>query len=44
VNAESINEVNELMSSMDEIFRLQSMYDIKITKEELDKKSRKLGY
>ena len=44
VNAESINEVNELMSSMDEIFRLQSMYDIKITKEELDKKSRELGY
>ena len=44
VNAESIKEVNELMSSMDDIFRLQSMYDIKITKEELDKKSRELGY
>ena len=44
VNAESIKEVNEMMSSMDEIFRLQSMYDIKTMKEKLDKKSRELGY
>ena len=33
VNAESIKEVNEMMSSMDEIFRLQSMYDIKTMEE-----------
>ena len=44
VNAESVKEVNEMMSSMDEIFRLQSMYDIKTMKEKLDKKSRELGY
>jgi len=29
---------------MDEIFRLQSMYDIKTMEEKLDKKSRELGY
>ena len=29
INAESINQVNDMMSSMNDIFKLQDMYDIK---------------
>jgi len=38
INAESINEVNDMMSSMNDIFKLQDMYDVQ--KDELDKKSK----
>ena len=29
INAESINQVNDMMSSMNDIFKLQDMYDDK---------------
>jgi len=38
INAESINEVDDMMSSMNDIFKLQDMYDDQ--KDELDKKSK----
>ena len=44
VNAQTISEVEEKMSSMDEIFKLQEMYDYKIQEKELERKTRELGY
>ena len=44
VNAQTIAEVKEEMSSMDEIFKLQEMYDYKIQEKELERKTKELGY
>ena len=44
INAESINEVNNMMSSMNDIFKLQDTYDAKIMDEKLIEKSKQLGY
>ena len=40
INAESINEVNGMMSSMDDIFKLQDMYDA----QNIEEKSKQSGY
>ena len=44
VNADSINEVNDMMVSMNDIFRLQDMYDTQIEEKELNYKSKQLGH
>ena len=44
VSAQSIKEVNAVMSSMDDIFKLQSMFEFKNKEDELNKKSKELGY
>ena len=44
INAKSISEINEKLSSMEDIFRLQKMYDLDIQEKELEQKSKKLGY
>ena len=40
INAESINEVNEMMSSMDDIFKLQDMYNVQKIEEKFKEKSK----
>ena len=40
----SLNDVDVKVSSMDEIFRLQKMYDIKTQEKEIEEKLKKLGY
>ena len=44
VNAESISDVNEEMSTMQDIFNLQEMYDIKSKEKKLEEELKKLGY
>ena len=44
LKSESINEVNEEISSMEEIFNLQKMYDIKKQEEIIEKNLKKMGY
>lgn len=44
INAKSLNEVNEVLSSMEDIFRLQKMYDLEEQEKELEQKSKNLGY
>ena len=43
-NAERISDVTEKMSSMQEIFELQEMYDIKNKEKDLERELKKLGY
>ena len=43
-NANSMDEIQNQMSSMDEIFKLQEMFDIKQHEKEIEDKLRKLGY
>ena len=44
INADSLNEIKEEISSMDDIFKLQEMYDIKTKEKELEAELKKLGY
>jgi len=44
LESESINEVKEEISSMEEIFNLQKMYDIKKQEEIIEKNLKKMGY
>ena len=44
VNAERISDVNEEMSTMQDIFNLQEMYDIKSKEKKLEEELKKLGY
>jgi len=40
----SLSEIDEEMSSMDDIFHLQEMYNIKTQEKDIEKQLRKLGY
>jgi phosphoenolpyruvate phosphomutase len=44
INSNSLSEISEKISSMEEIFNLQEMYDIKTKEKELENELRKLGY
>ena len=44
INSKSLDQVNENMSSMEEIFKLQEMYDIKDKEQKLQEKLQNLGY
>ena len=44
INSNSLSEVKEEISSMEDIFHLQKMYDIKTKEKEMEEKLRKLGY
>lgn len=44
VNAQSISEIKEEMSSMEDIFQLQNMYSYNMEQKELEKKTTELGY
>ena len=43
-NAQSLDEISEDMSSMEEIFELQKMFDIKSQEKDIEEKLKKLGY
>jgi len=43
-NSASISDVSEDLSSMEEIFQLQEMYNIKKQEEEIEKDLKKMGY
>ena len=43
-NANNMSQVQNQMSSMDDIFKLQEMYDVKSQEKSIDEKLRKLGY
>ena len=44
INSNSLSEVKEEISSMEDIFRLQEMFDIKEKEKELESELKKLGY
>ncbi len=44
IQFQSLNEINVEVSSMDEIFKLQKMFDIKSQEKEIEEKLKKLGY
>jgi len=44
INTNSLSEVTEKISSMEDIFNLQKMYDIKAKEKELESELKKLGY
>jgi 2-methylisocitrate lyase-like PEP mutase family enzyme len=44
IKADHISDVKDKMSSMQDIFNLQEMYDIKNKEKELEDELRKLGY
>ena len=44
INSNSLSEVKEEISSMEDIFELQEMYDIKDKEKELEEELKKLGY
>ena len=44
ITASSMNEIEEEISSMEDIFQLQEMYDLKMHDVELEEKYKKLGY
>ena len=43
-NAESLDEISEDISSMEEIFELQKMFDVKLQEKNIEEKLKKLGY
>ena len=43
-NAERISDVTEKMSTMNEIFELQKLFDIKNKEQDLENELKKLGY
>ena len=43
-NANNMDDIQNEMSSMDEIFKLQEMFDIKSQEKDIEEKLRKLGY
>jgi hypothetical protein len=44
INADSISDIKDKMSTMQDIFELQEMYDIKNKEKKLDEELRKLGH
>ena len=42
--AENISSVNDKLSDMDSIFKLQKMYEMENEEKELEEKLKKLGY
>jgi len=44
IKAQSMSEIEQEISSMEDIFELQNMYDLKTHEEELEEKSKELGY
>ena len=44
INSNSLNEIKEEISSMEDIFNLQEMYNIKKKEKDLEDELRKLGY
>ena len=43
-NAQSLDEISEDISSMEEIFELQKMFDVKLQEKNIEEKLKKLGY
>ena len=43
-NAQSLDEISEDISSMEEIFELQKMFDVKLQEKDIEEKLKKLGY
>ena len=43
-NAKKLSDVNERMSSMEDIFELQKMYEIKQEEEDIERELKKMGY
>ena len=43
-DANNMSQVQNQMSSMDEIFKLQEMFDVKSEEKNIEEKLRKLGY
>lgn len=44
INVQSMDQLKEEISSMDDIFELQEMYDYKLQEKELEEKFKQLGY
>ena len=44
ININNMNDIQDQMSSMDDIFKLQEMYDLKSQEKDIEEKLRKLGY
>jgi len=44
INSNSLSEVKEETSSMEDIFHLQKMYDVKTKEKDLEDELKKLGY
>jgi hypothetical protein len=44
INSKRLSDVEEEISSMEDIFELQEMYDIKDEEKEIEEKLKKLGY
>ena len=44
MSSNSLSDVSEPMSSMEEIFKLQEMYNIENQEKEIEEKLKKLGY
>ena len=44
INSNSLKEMKEEISSMEDIFDLQNMYDMKTKEKDLEDELRKLGY
>jgi hypothetical protein len=43
-SANNMSQLQNQMSSMDDIFELQQMYDVKSQEKSIEEKLRKLGY
>jgi len=43
-NTQRLSEIHEEMSSMEDIFELQEMYEIKKEEEDIEKELKKMGY
>ena len=44
ISSNSLSDVSEPMSSMEEIFKLQEMYNIENQEKDIKEKLKKLGY
>jgi len=44
INSKSIDDINQKLSSMEDIFELQKMYDIEDKEEEIEQQYKNLGY
>jgi len=44
INADHISDIKDKMSTMQDIFSLQEMYDIKNKEKKLEEELKKLGY
>ena len=43
-NVQSLDEISDDMSSMEDIFELQKMFDVKLQEKDIEEKLKKLGY